>query len=446
MGYYQPSSCKADGSLIEFGAAAAKCFGAVASLVRRASANTGGGLLVTFALVFPMMLLLIGSAIDFGYMYARRTALQGATDAAALSSTRELVLANADEKAIHAIVQASVIGNLGDDSSGVQVKTEVNFDDRSVTVAATQSPGLFLMDGLLGIKDFSISAHSIARVAGDMPICMLILEISKQGAIAVNKSARLTGNKCAIYSNSVSASGIITKGDSHLESDLTCSAGGFLGEPYTYKPVPLTDCPPIEDPLASREPPPVGPCLETDLTVASGSHTLKPGTYCGGLTIQQTADVTLSPGIYVIKDGVLQIGGSAHLRGENVGFYISGSKANFNMLPNTSIELSAPKDGPMAGILFFEDRNNPMGRRNVIRSNDARSFVGTIYLSQGALVVDASKPLFDESAYTVVIARFLDMFSGPNLVLNSNYGDTDVPLPSELSRANSPGQEVVLAE
>lgn len=408
--------------------------------------DAGGGLMVTFGLVFPVMLLFIGSAIDYGYMYARKTALQGATDAAALSSTRELVLSNADEKAIHAIVQASVIGNLGDDSSGVQVKTEVNFDDRSVTVAATQSPGLFLMDGLLGINDFSIAAQSIARVAGDMPICMLILDPSGQAAIAVNKSARITGNKCAIYSNSTNTRGISNKNDALLASALTCSAGGFSGDPETFKPVPLTDCPPIDDPLTFRNPPPVGACLETDLVVETGGRTLNPGTYCGGLTITGSAEVKLLPGIYVIKDGELEISDEARLVGENVGFYLTGDEAKMKFQPNTTIELSAPKDGPMAGLLFFEDRNNMEGARHAIRSNDARSFVGTIYLSRGGLVVDATKPLFDQSAYTVIIARTMDMFSGPNLVLNSDYGDTDVPLPSELSRADSPGEEIVLAQ
>lgn len=116
------------------------------------------------------------------------------------------------------------------------------------------------------------------------------------------------------------------------------------------------------------------------------------------------------------------------------------------MLPNTTIALSAPKDGPMAGLLFFEDRSAPLGRRHVIRSNDARSFIGTIYLPRGAFVVDASKPLFEESAYTVIISRFLDMFSGPNLVLNTDYGDSDIPLPTELEGSTGVGDEVVLTQ
>jgi len=419
--------------------------GRLAQWTKKLAGATGGGAMITFAVALPVLLLAIGGAVDFGYMYVRQSSLQAAADAAALASAKELQLANADEDEIKEIAKAAVLGNLKEIAKGVTVDTQVSFGNRSVTVNASQRPGLYFLGGMAGIEEFDIAAHATARVAGDMPICMLVLEPSIQGALAVNKRARITGNECSVYSNSTSSSGIITKSDAYLESKLTCSTGGFIGEPYTYHPVPLTDCPPIEDPLASRPPPPVGACVATDLVIESGTHTLDPGTYCGGMILKD-ADITLNPGVYVIKDGVLWVGGSARLTGENVSFYISGAKANFNMLPNTSIELSAPKDGPMAGILFFEDRSNPVGRRNVIRSNDARSFVGTIYLSRGAFVVDASKPLFDQSAYTVVITRLMDMFSGPNLVLNSDYGSSDVPLPSELGSAPSPGDKIVLAK
>ena len=38
------------------------------------------------------------------------------------------------------------------------------------------------------------------------------------------------------------------------------------------------------------------------------------------------------------------------------------------------------------------------------------------------------------------------MFSGPNLILNSNYEDSDVPVPDELKDLTSHGKTVVLSE
>ncbi len=39
-----------------------------------------------------------------------------------------------------------------------------------------------------------------------------------------------------------------------------------------------------------------------------------------------------------------------------------------------------------------------------IISNNARTMLGTIYLPSGRVVIDADKPVADQSAYTVLVA------------------------------------------
>jgi hypothetical protein len=55
--------------------------------------------------------------------------------------------------------------------------------------------------------------------------------------------------------------------------------------------------------------------------------------------------------------------------------------------------------------------------------------LGTIYMPQGRLIVDATSPIADRSAYTVLMVQQLDLYSGPNLVLNSDYGASEIPVP-----------------
>ena len=64
-----------------------------------------------------------------------------------------------------------------------------------------------------------------------------------------------------------------------------------------------------------------------------------------------------------------------------------------------------------------------------ILSDNARTMLGTIYLPAGRLVIDASRPVADQSAYTVIVAQQINLYEGPNLVLNANYGATSVPVP-----------------
>lgn len=241
-----------------------------------------------------------------------------------------------------------------------------------------------------------------------------------------------------------------------MTASLICSSGGYSGASNAFTPAPMADCPPTPDPLSERAPPPYGPCdyvnkmvgdranttvaaaLAASLAELKGSttqqmvrtpFTLDPGVYCGGLTIGANASATLNPGVYVMKDGALSVDINGEIKGQNVGFYLVGDKSIFALGPDSKIDLSAPKDGPMAGILFFEDTAAPVGRTHSILSNDARNLLGTFYLPKGTLFVSTISPVADQSAYTAIVARKLKLVGSPTLVLNTNYSMTDVPVP-----------------
>ncbi|QCK87364.1 hypothetical protein E8L99_17170 [Phreatobacter aquaticus] len=199
----------------------------------------------------------------------------------------------------------------------------------------------------------------------------------------------------------------------------------------------------LRDPLSARPAPYVGGCNQTNLVVSGISMTLRPGVYCGGLKITQGANVRLAPGEYIIKDGSLWVDGGASLSGSYVGFYLTGNASTIRFAAQSTISLSAPRDGALASLLFFEDRAAPVGRRHLISSDDARLLLGTIYLPNGRLRVDANKPVADQSAYTIIVARWMELDAGPNLIMNSSYGATDVPVPNNIGVV---GTQVQLSE
>lgn len=113
--------------------------------------------------------------------------------------------------------------------------------------------------------------------------------------------------------------------------------------------------------------------------------------------------------------------------------------------------------------MFFEDRNAttpsilplPLGgkgkpkpapggfialREYRIISDNARTLLGTIYLPLGRLIIDSKKPVADQSAYTVIIARTINLYDGPNLMLNARYGSTDVPVPAGVGPSSADTQ------
>ena len=99
-----------------------------------------------------------------------------------------------------------------------------------------------------------------------------------------------------------------------------------------------------------------------------------------------------------MKDGPLYVAEGARLSGRGVGFFFSGDDATLYFDSSSSISLSAPSDGLLAGLLFFEDPAARDARLFSILSDDARELTGTIYLPGGTLVVDADRPIADQSA------------------------------------------------
>ena len=105
--------------------------------------------------------------------------------------------------------------------------------------------------------------------------------------------------------------------------------------------------------------------------------------------------------------------GGASLKGANVGIYLNGKGSVIRFDADTRIDLTAPKDGILAGILFYEDRTSPLNQKHEILSNDAKVLLGTIYLPQNELNIAANKPVAAESAYTIVVARRFTLSAGP---------------------------------
>ncbi|MGQ0456013.1 MAG: TadE/TadG family type IV pilus assembly protein [Hyphomicrobium sp.] len=414
-----------------------------AGLFMRFGLDRCGGVAITAALAVPVLMLLIGSVIDQSRYFAAKERLQLATDAAALGAAKELSLSDSKRSGLDSIVQASVAAHVRSKSAvGATITTKLSDEPLTVEIVARQdfTP---LFGDVFGFNVTNVKVRSVARVVGKPNICVLALDPSENGAISLEKDAHVTGSNCAVYSNSAHSNSIKAKNSSALAATFICSRGGKDGGPGNFSPEPMTDCPAFDDPLVGRPEPQIDACLPANLIPTGFNAAFVPGTYCGGLKLRSGTQAVLAPGIYVIKDGPLVVEDGASLTGTNVGFYFTGAKATFTFEDKTTVSLTAPVDGPMAGLLMFESRSQPQSGVHKLLSNDAPRLLGTIYLSQGELRVDAESPIAEDSAYTAIVARVMRLYGGPHLVLNTNYEKSEVPVPEGIRGA---GQPVVLAE
>ena len=423
---------------------AAKTIGAAQRMTGSFAKGNRGNVSFIFGMAAATLVVAGGGAVDYASMVAVRSNLQSAADAAATAAARELYLANVKDSDVQAVAKQMAGAKLATVNAIEKyiVAASVGSKRTAVTATIKAEPKTFFAS-MVGVSSTELSVEATARILGSGRICAIGLDPASAGTIRLEKNAKITAKKCAVFSNSSHSQGIRAHNTSRLTAEFTCTAGGYHGTSSNFTPSPETDCPAIPDPLAQRTPPSVGACNQTKTTISTGLVTLSPGVYCGGLKITKTARVRLRPGVYIIKDGPLVVDMEAEFTGDYVGFYFTGDRATFKFTKDSLIKLGAPKDGPLAGLLFFGDRGNALGKKYRIESNNARHLLGTIYLPNGDLEIEAKRPVADRSDYTVVVSYGIKMSDGPDLVLNADYDASDVPVPEGIGPV---GGNIVLTD
>lgn len=419
-------------------------------IARAFAADHGGNVAVIFAIVVPVLLMVVGGGIDYAFALREKALAQKAADAASIAGAKEMSLTDANRNSVPAVVAAVVDAYLAANtpppqSSSAQTASPyavtTTISDASatqMTVAVSLNKTVKSKFGLVSaLGDVTIRANSVAVVVGKPNLCLLALDPSAMGTLYLQKNAKIVGQNCGVYSNSTHPNGIKAFQSSMLTATVICSAGGHAGGHGNFQPAPYSDCPQFVDPLSGRPEPSVGGCDATNLVVKNQTITLGPGTYCGGIAISGTAKVTFSPGIYIMSNGPLKVTETAAISGVYTGFFFTGAGAKFSFATGTSVSLTAPKDGTMAGMLFFASRSQTNVVHEIL-SDNARQLLGTIYLPTGLLSIDANQPIADQSAYTAIVALQVTANSGPTVTLNTNYDTTDVPVPQGIRGAGQP--------
>lgn len=409
--------------------------------MRRFGSDSSGNIALMALGVVAVSTFVVGGIVDYMSLSNQKQRLQGVADRTAIAAAQELVVFKGSNGRVTSVAEAFVSANYDEKP---QVTTARIIDDgKAVEITITAEPKTYFPGPIArGVKE--IKVHAVAEVSGGGYVCMVGLSPNEDSTLDMHDKARVTATDCAIYSNSKNKNSLRLANKARVKADLVCVAGGVSGPTSAVSPnEPLTDCPPLLDPLRDRPEPKAG-LLKCDhlltvlITKLSGNVTLNPGVYCGGINVKLGGKVKLNPGTYVMNNGTLTVDTGGSLEGENVGFFLTGLLSTIQFGPSSTISLTAPRTGDMAGMLFFEDRDRLLGLPHRIASNNARKLVGTIYLPNNTLTIDSTNPIADQSDYTVIIARKFDMKDGPELVLNTDYENSLVPVPDGVGNKSRP--------
>ena len=311
-------------------------------------------------------------AVDLTRAYAFRDQLQLTADAAALAAAVNLPNIDAARKSayLYAAKNMPDIENIirPDDiefgywdpaTQTIRTGTDTpNTLKVTVRLANADNNALStLFAGIFGSSTMDIAASAVAGKRSAM--CIMALDPDQQAALGLDVLAKIEALNCTVQVNSRNDQAFqVLPGSQFMASGLCVTGDTFIGPFTRVAPEPTVGCPPQPDPLAGLAPPEIGACDYNENKFDNHSGILQPGVYCGGLTIAGKSDIVLAAGTYVIKDGPLSILDTARVGGEDITFFLTGRNAVIQFEDMSTLTLTAPTSGDMAGILVFQDRGH----------------------------------------------------------------------------------------
>lgn len=193
---------------------------------------------------------------------------------------------------------------------------------------------------------------------------------------------------------------------STIQSARICIEGSTIIDNGGTHPNLKTNCRTAVDPFAGKLPVPSNSaCSHTNLVFNGGTANLMPGVYCGGVNFNSGTNVTLAPGLYVIRGGDWNVNGGTWT-GSDVTFYFEDtSRIQFNSAITSS--MSAPSTGSYAGILIYEKEGlsrSPF----VIDDSKGSDLTGLIYLPSRDTIFNSDSKANGEKITMVFNTLILD--------------------------------------
>ena len=254
-----------------------------------------------------------------------------------------------------------------------------------------------------------------ATTVGLVPLCVLNTANVRDSLLELANRSRIEAPECLVHSNRT----ITAKDRSEIRGE---AVRAVLSASGNIVPRAGTGAARIDDPFAGLDlRDPGGPCTP----VQQVGRRIRPGRHCGITMTRGPATITLEPGVHWFTS-TLATRDDISLRGEDV-VLVFGRNGQLDLGGNGQVDLIGRKSGPYAGMVIATSRDRTT--RITINSTKIRRLEGAIYVPKAILEIAGTGDVARQSAWTVVVAASLMLTGTPNVYINANYGDSDVPVP-----------------
>ena len=384
------------------------------------AASARGQVIVLICVSLIALVGMVAVVSDFSFMQHQRNMMQTAADSAAMAGAEEL---NYGDLVVAGKADAASNGYT-DGTNNVTVSmnnppsTGPNASNSEYVEAIVSEPAPTYFLRVLGVNSMTVSARAVAY-EGNGPNCIYVMDPSASGAFSANGNVTVKSS-CGLLVDSGSSSGLTVNGNVSISAPTIGVVGNYTKNGNsTLTPTPKTGVIAASDPLAYVKEPTVGSCAHTNFSLngnigSSGSpYQLYAGTYCGGISVNGNSWLHFNAGTYVIAGGGMNINGNSTMTGTGVTFYNTTGTGGYGAITlngNSQANFSAPTSGPLAGILFFQDRAIPSSAAgSTINGNSSSTFDGAIYFATTTVNYNGNS---SANGYSIVVAD--------KLVLNGN--------------------------
>lgn len=354
------------------------------------------------------------AAVDLANLQRAKSALRDAAETAAVASAK----ANQTTDDIRRERAAAAMGeNFNRQTFNARdVGLNVDLTPTRSTVTAQTVMDTQIMK-LFGKRNLNVAVEVAAETVIE-PACVLVNSPNRSSAIRFQGHPTMNTVNCYIHGNSSSGQSAVAQGNPLLAEAEVCLNGGFSGKKWV--PGPEEGCGTRNDPYFDIQQPSLPPCDNPRPNIRSrGPVTLQPGHYCKGLKFSANSQINLTPGIYHISGGALDMAANANITGNGVMFHLSGDRANFEMHSGGTWNVTPPSSGEYRGISIFQDRDTKPRQPNMITGGGTLNLTGIVYAISGELKLQGSPQVFLRGAGTTVLTDTMTLQGSPEFIVSA---------------------------
>jgi Flp pilus assembly protein TadG len=369
------------------------------NFMRKLLPDQRGNVALIVAAVFPLLIGAAGLAVDGVEWVLQKRQIQSAADSAAMAGVYSLI-AEQDMK-------TTVSDNLAR-SGAVPANASVQADqspaghenDPFAVAVQVAVPAHMTFASMFMSKPPIIMAEATASVVKNGQYCAFALGSIDETGVVIRPNSSVEMD-CGIATNSSAKAAVQADGSSSLKSPLIVAIGAIDDEggirSSGMRPHSIAQ----EDPLEGTDPPLVPNTGCPNATVnadSTGETVLDPGCYAN---MMLNGNVRLQDGEYILNRGNFIVGPEAHVSCDACTIFLTsedaatdpGSIGKVKISSDATVKMSATREGPNAGILFYQDRHAARdlpGDENRVGGSSFSSLKGILYFPSETLYLDGN--------------------------------------------------------